>query len=307
MEMLDSSKFKYAAFISYRHTPLDKKWAKWLISALEKFRIPRALIKAGYPGRLGKVYRDEDEFTAAPDLHLHIKKALDQSKFLIVICSPNTPASKWVDQEIEYFREIGRGDNILALLVDGEPDDSFPEALWLKSDTGEKLEPAAADVRLRSDLPHREVKDVALMRIIAGVIGCGYDELRNRERRRKTRTKVMMGLILRSLILFFLGYYGYNKTQLAQQSLKAQVRTLDTQGRLLLGIADEAASKGKSVDALALALELALAFALALALASSLALALALTSIEEPDNNVGAPISRYSASWAQTIILPEEI
>jgi len=66
------AEFKYAAFISYRHKPLDKKWASWLVNTLEKYKVPKELVKAGFPEKIGKVYRDEDEFSAAPDLHKHI-------------------------------------------------------------------------------------------------------------------------------------------------------------------------------------------------------------------------------------------
>ena len=35
--------FRYAAFISYRHLENDRKWAKWLHSALERYRFPKVV------------------------------------------------------------------------------------------------------------------------------------------------------------------------------------------------------------------------------------------------------------------------
>jgi hypothetical protein len=35
--------FLYDAFISYRHVERDRKWAQWLIAALEAYRTPRGL------------------------------------------------------------------------------------------------------------------------------------------------------------------------------------------------------------------------------------------------------------------------
>ena len=59
----------------------------------------------------------------------HIKEALAASRFLIVVCSAFTPRSKWVAREIEIFNELGRSDQVLALLTEGEPGNSFPTAL----------------------------------------------------------------------------------------------------------------------------------------------------------------------------------
>ena len=60
--------FLYDAFISYRHVERDRKWAEWLIDALERFRVPKALQDRGLPQRLRKVFRDEDEVPASGDL-----------------------------------------------------------------------------------------------------------------------------------------------------------------------------------------------------------------------------------------------
>ncbi len=85
---------QYKAFISYRHVDLDRKWAKWLINKLETYRVPSRLVKEGVPQRIGKVFRDDDEIPASSDLSRQIELALEGSKFLIVVCSPDTPQSK---------------------------------------------------------------------------------------------------------------------------------------------------------------------------------------------------------------------
>jgi hypothetical protein len=118
--------FLYDAFISYRHVERDRKWAEWLIDALERFRVPKALQQRGLPSKLRKSFRDEDEVPASADLNDQIKQALVASRYLIVVCSAFTPRSKWVQREIEIFNELDRGDQVLALLTEGEPGDSFP-------------------------------------------------------------------------------------------------------------------------------------------------------------------------------------
>jgi hypothetical protein len=94
----------YAAFVSYRHQPEDKRWAEWLVEALETFETPDELVRAGTRRRIGKVFRDDNELGASADLTDAIKKALYASEYLIVVCSPATPSSQWVRTEIRYFQ-----------------------------------------------------------------------------------------------------------------------------------------------------------------------------------------------------------
>jgi len=123
------SEFKYSAFISYRH--LDnreqgRQWATWLHTALEQYEVPSDLVgSAGtlgcpVPSSLYPVFRDEEELPASADLWKKIQDALDRSRILIVICSPRAVKSSYVDNEIRYFKELGRANSVLALIVDGE-------------------------------------------------------------------------------------------------------------------------------------------------------------------------------------------
>src|SRR5206468_7766740 len=90
------TQYQYAAFISYRHAPLDRAWAKRLHAALETYRVPARLRKEhGLPARIGRVFRDEEELSASSDLSRSIEAALLQSRYLIVVCSPRTPQSEW--------------------------------------------------------------------------------------------------------------------------------------------------------------------------------------------------------------------
>ena len=55
------------------------------------------------------------------DLATPIYRALDASKFLVVICSPGVVASTYVNNEIKYFKQLDRADRVLAVLIEGEP------------------------------------------------------------------------------------------------------------------------------------------------------------------------------------------
>ena len=208
--------YRYSAFISYRHVEPDRKWARWLHSALETYRVPKRLRRErGLPARLGRVFRDEEELSASADLSWEIEQALEQSRFLIVVCSPNTPGSDWVNREVQRFRELGRSDHILALLIQGEPVDAFPRSLreirrtvtdarGLSSEQVEEVEPLAADVRPVSGEMGR-ARHQARLRLAAAVLGVRFDDLRQREHERKARRLVAAGAVLAALLCVMTG------------------------------------------------------------------------------------------------------
>ena len=189
---------RYSAFVSYRHMPRDRQWALRIMSELEAYRTPKALQSEAFPDRIGHLFRDEDEIPASTDLSDQIKDALGKSDYLIVICSPDTPASRWVRREIELFQEMGKSERIIPLLIAGEPEESFPPELRRRRvvvprDDGrtefiwEEVEPVAADVRPRKDESRAKTERRALMRLAAALLGCRFDDLarRDEERRKK--------------------------------------------------------------------------------------------------------------------------
>ncbi|GEM_PF-1728086 len=204
--------FRYQAFISYRHVEPDRTWAKWLHAALETYRVPAALAGPGQlPGRVGRCFRDEEELPASADLNAEIETALTESRFLIVVCSPRTPASEWVNKEVERFREMGRHDRILALLIEGEPGESFPRSLreirhTLTDAEGrtreeiEEVEPLAADVRPSRGESPRYLKRMARLRMLACLLGARFDDLRQREQERRTRRLAALGVVVSALL-----------------------------------------------------------------------------------------------------------
>lgn len=197
--------YQYDAFISYRHTDPDKKWAKWLHKELESFRTPNDLVAKGYPRKLEKVFRDEEEFAAASRLSAAIVDALSKSRFLIVVCSPRLAQSAWVKAEIEYFIEKGWGDRVLLLLVEGSPAESFPQAFQDQTkitvyrqstlDSRSSIEPLAADVRNLERENLRQVRRRAKLKILARLLGCKFDDLQRRDQLRRRRRHFAIGLI----------------------------------------------------------------------------------------------------------------
>jgi len=183
---------RYGAFLSYSHK--DQSLARWLLRKLEGYRVPARLVGARgpfgvIPARLGAVFRDRDELPTAADLGSTITAALNDSEALVVVCSPSAARSRWVNAEIQAFRAAGRGDRIYCYVVDGDPtsrdEDNccFPPALLAPDvEGGPPREPLAADARSVGDGRER-----AFVRLVAGLLGVGYDDLAQREAQRRQR------------------------------------------------------------------------------------------------------------------------
>ena len=214
MNQDNTKNFTYDAFISYRHVDPDRQYAKWLHKALETYKVPGDLVQKGYPSKIKKIFRDEEELPASSDLSKEIDSALESSRFLIVVSSPRIIESIWCDAEVKKFRELGRHDKIIALLIEGEPSESFLPSLCeirhqVKNDDGtttekiEIVEPLAADVRPSREESQRELKSLAKLRILACILGCKFDDLRKRELRRKQRKMAIFGTLMAFLVIVF--------------------------------------------------------------------------------------------------------
>ena len=190
----------YAAFLSYSHA--DEKTATWVHRRLEQFKVPPELIgkdrgEGLIPRRLRPVFRDRQELAAARDLGSEVDDALAGSRVLIVLCSPAAAASRWVNSEIERFHRVRPAGQVIAAIVTGEPyaadlpgreaEECFPPALKVQYDelgraTTRRAEPIAADLR-----DGKDGQRIGFLKIVAGMLGVGLDELVKRDAARRQR------------------------------------------------------------------------------------------------------------------------
>jgi tetratricopeptide (TPR) repeat protein len=198
----------YFAFLSYSHA--DSADADWLHHELERFRVPSALAgrltaNGVIPKRLSPIFRDRHELAASDDLTEEIRFALTASRCLIVLCSPAAAKSRWTNEEIEYFKRVHPDGCVIAAIIAGEPGrdgDCFPEALTQRYDrrgrpTGRHAEPLAADLRDVGD-----GKRLGLLKVIAGILGVGLDDLVQRDHlRRQRRMAIIAALSLVGMII----------------------------------------------------------------------------------------------------------
>lgn len=173
---------KYWAFISYSHK--DAAFGRRLHRRLETYAVPRRLVgrttpQGAVPSRLVPIFRDREELPAAHDLTAEVQAALQASRSLIVVCSPDAAASRWVSREVELYRALHPERPILAAIRNGEPHECFPAALIRSVADGTPVEPLAADFRRGHDGEH-----LGLLKLVAGVAGLGLDELTQRDAQR---------------------------------------------------------------------------------------------------------------------------
>jgi tetratricopeptide (TPR) repeat protein len=205
---------RYRAFISYSHR--DSKWAEWLHRKLETYRLPQAIVGRDtpfgpVPERLQPIFRDRDELGTATDLTTEITAALQESMFLVVLCSPAAAASRWVNEEVRSFKRMHGEERVRAIILDGEPfsgdpaTECFPEALRFRVSIDGVLshvraEPMAADLR-----PGGDGRKFAVSKLVAGLTGARLDELIQRENQRRSRRLRALAAGLAALVLLFAG------------------------------------------------------------------------------------------------------
>jgi hypothetical protein len=244
---------KYDAFISYRHGELDGLVAEKLHRMLETYRIPRAIAKKIGRNRLSRIFRDREELPTSSNLSDSINDALENSAFLLLICSRRTQDSQWVMREVERFGELRGKDRIITLLIDGEPDESFPPGLRERQVNGETIfvEPLAADIRADTWKQSIKLLKEEKLRLLAPVLGCAFDDLRRRHRRRLIqRTATIVG----AAFAFVLSFGAFSMWQYLQIEQQMQLK-LENQSYVLSEYAARELSDGDPGASLLLALE----------------------------------------------------
>ena len=215
----------YVAFISYRHTEQDAAIAKAVHRSIEEYVIPRALRKDGKK-KLGVVFRDEEELPVSSDLTESICRALDNARYLVVVCSEAARESQWVQREVQYFLQHHSRDDVFVVLAQGEPQNVFPEELTHVTDpqTGLEMsvEPLAIDARgINISISLKKLKK-QIKKLFAAMLGCAYDTLVQREKRRRTRKMAFAGAAAGVVLLAFMGMLLMKNNQLAQKNTQLQ-------------------------------------------------------------------------------------
>src|SRR5258707_654102 len=103
----------YDAFISYSHAK-DKAVASALQSAIQR------LGKPWYRRRALRLFRDDPSLSATPTLWPSIEQALTNSRYLILLASPDAAASPWVNKEVAHWLAHKHAETLFIAVTEGE-------------------------------------------------------------------------------------------------------------------------------------------------------------------------------------------
>jgi len=257
--MAKEKAYQYDAFISYRHHEMDLAVATRLQQLLENHKKPD-----GTPVR---VFRDQSELPTNSDLGKDIHDALEQSRYLIILCSKTYCESKYCMDELNYFRNLHSGSNqsILVMMLEGEPDEIFPrvirfeeEAIEFKDGTTQvierEVEPLAADVRADSIAKQLRKLKTEYLRIAAPILGCRFDDLYQRAER-KRRTRILVGVSTVAILAILFGLYSmYMLDQIVQRQRRLEQKQAELYANESRRLANESMSIAQSNPNLALLL-----------------------------------------------------
>lgn len=221
----------YWAFISY--SSKDKKWGQWLHKRLESYPIPKdfqgtEVFDGAVLGKnLRPVFRDRDELAGSSELGPAILKALQSTRFLIVLCSKNSAQSEWVNKEIADFKAMGKEKFILALILNGEPNatsQGHPEEECFPPELRYPAEPLAGDLRKEGD-----GKERGFLKILAGITQLDFDKLYRRHERAQAKKRLIASVTALSLVVIFAGLalFAFTQRELAKMNEAEAVKQRD--------------------------------------------------------------------------------
>ena len=198
--------YKNYAFISYKRE--DEKWAKWLQRKLESYKLPSVIRKESLsiPKYIRPVFRDKTDLSGGV-LSEQLNNELVRSKYLIVICSPNSAQSVWVNKEVTTFIKEGRIEHVIPFIIAGTPhadnmeEECFPEALRNIPGEQELLGINVQEIG----------REKALVRLIAYMIGVSFDVLWQRYRRQEKSKRI--SLLVCVLLFMGLGAFYWDYTR----------------------------------------------------------------------------------------------
>ena len=281
IENTTKKKYKYDAFISYRHIEPDLTIAEILHDMIEKFNIPKHLRTVSNDGSLiddkhvFRVFRDREELSTK-DLSTMIEEAIANSENLIVICSKRTSLSPWCRKEVQLFKKIHGANNIIPVLIEGEPDESFIDELknlkatFINSENVEEeknIELLAADIRpdevkspsfkgyeilqnskdpKLNELTKKSLdilKKSEIYRIVASMLNVNYGDLKLRHQERYLKRIIYTSIAASIAMLIFV----VSVTTLYLKSVASERKANEQSSLMTLNMANEANLQGNRI------------------------------------------------------------
>ena len=234
--------FKYYAFISYSHE--DEEYAKRIQKKLTEYKLPSVIRKANplLPDNVRPIFRDATNLTTGM-LQGTLHSELEHSKFLIVLCSPNSAKPNdenkhWVNNEVQHFIDIGRAEFIIPVIVGGEPhasnseEECFCPALLslpggdelLGIDIRKNLKKKITfgkSIKRKLGIPDEDdLEEKAIVHIVAKMLGLTIDDLwdwNKKAQKRKAYTRLFTAaacfvvMLSAGLTIYFKKFHVYHE------------------------------------------------------------------------------------------------
>lgn len=215
--------YKYFAFISYSRK--DSKVAAWLQKRLEWFRFPVKLVpevrRPPHDRYVRPIYRDKTNLEVTDEHYwTNIRRALEESRYLIVLCSPNSAkprpeaSNHPVDMEVAHFLASHDDDaSIVApIILDGNvtsdgADAAFCPALRALGDTliNRNLPTFVPD----ADTAEEDAWEAGFIALMSYVLALDRsvlgDHIRREERRQLVRNRAMAAALAGLAVVAVLG------------------------------------------------------------------------------------------------------
>ena len=232
----------------------DASVANKLADSIRRYKLPSGTVLPDSSLDYRRVYVE----VSGNDFDDNARGILDSSRFLAVLCSPETRTSAFVLDRLAYFRETGKGNNIIAVIVRGEPAESFPDSFIEKKTVQkilpdmtvveriETIEPVASDLRAETRSRWKEALSYETVRIIASILGLHPDDLEQRHRARHRRAVMTLVSVIAAVclaaagIFAYLGHVARTEGEIADQQAKLCVDIAErTMNELPEAFADE--------------------------------------------------------------------
>lgn len=209
--------YKYYAFISFQSA--DAAWALRVQKLVEGYRLPIALQRQhGLPPRIKPCFCYLTDINLNEELMTELQARIAESKYLIVICSPASAKSTFVNGGIDRFVQLGRRDRIIPFIVDGVPysgdpeTECFPEALRRhfpkSSDPFQDHQILGVNVHEEGTNNNLSARKRAIVMVVARMLGLDVNELIRREiiRQRRRRLSIAAAILAVCALIFTTWY-----------------------------------------------------------------------------------------------------
>nr|VFJ87247.1 MAG: TIR domain-containing protein [Candidatus Kentron sp. H]VFJ88899.1 MAG: TIR domain-containing protein [Candidatus Kentron sp. H]VFJ95135.1 MAG: TIR domain-containing protein [Candidatus Kentron sp. H] len=246
---------RFATFISYKHVS-STGFAMRLERALKGYAKPLL-------ARPRRIFRDEKHIAPGIDLPRLIEEALEDSEFLLLLASPESARSPWVQDELDLWcRVLKRQERLVVILLDGdiEVDSESKQIDWSGTDAlptfmAEHLAtvPLYLDLRKLARLEDIGLNDPDFKRAINGIVarfrGIDPNEMLGEENRQYRRNlRLRNGAIAALVMLTMLSGGFWFLADSARREAEGQRQVAEEQKQVADSAKNEALEKTREAE-----------------------------------------------------------